>query len=541
MARPIAKLKSSTDLLKKILDQPDLPDVIRHLDGDVLSRLIHHVGLEDSAAIVAYTSADQLGQVFDEDLWKRKKPGQDDFFDGNRFGVWLEILMENGAACAVEKIMEMDENLVALGLFRHIRVKRLEDTWGYWRDDNGDRKGGGKRRSNGDRFRLTFWPYGIIAKNTPAIGTVCEFLAELSEREPDKLYLLLDRCCGLTEDNKGGFGHRSEVLTLSQMLEQDLAAERDARKESRGFVTPASAVSFLRRARSVKTDILRNEHQPDPETRSYFKSWEKEPGPVSASGHAPSEPRPDRQLDAAISRFLTILRDAEVIQTGSSVSLLAGPDEKASGDVLPLGQAIRVISRTQTELYDRLLKDISYLANTLIAGCPFKGRAFHPGEAADAALSTCNLGAEMLLKADNPDIKRLTALLEHKGLIILFMAGWRALFVHGPLQTAKTVVSFLGQLRTIGGNVRKAWEKHRLAECLNESIALGMPWQYAGKLDDPDLFPIQETRETLSGLIREYPILTGMLRPREARKKPYISSRAQLREIRDVLAKISTP
>src|SRR5215813_12198339 len=68
-------------------------------------------GLEDCGELVALATPEQLTRVFDLDLWRAEKPGRDEQFDADRFGVWLEVLMESGASLA-QKLATMDADLV---------------------------------------------------------------------------------------------------------------------------------------------------------------------------------------------------------------------------------------------------------------------------------------------------------------------------------------------------------------------------------------------------------------------------------------------
>ena len=49
---------------------------------------------------------EQLREVFDEDLWRSARPGQDEAFDAARFVVWLEVLLEAGEELVVESRMD---------------------------------------------------------------------------------------------------------------------------------------------------------------------------------------------------------------------------------------------------------------------------------------------------------------------------------------------------------------------------------------------------------------------------------------------------
>jgi hypothetical protein len=67
-------------------------------------------------------TARQLSRIFDLDLWRSAQAGMDEQFDGDRFGVWLEVLAEYGPEAAAQKIAQMDADLVTGGLSQHARV-----------------------------------------------------------------------------------------------------------------------------------------------------------------------------------------------------------------------------------------------------------------------------------------------------------------------------------------------------------------------------------------------------------------------------------
>ena len=87
-------------LLDRILDTPRLAHILPRLPPDVLHRVIQRCGLEDCGELVALAAPSQLGRVFDLDLWRAGQPGTDEQFDADRFGVWLEVLLECGASLA---------------------------------------------------------------------------------------------------------------------------------------------------------------------------------------------------------------------------------------------------------------------------------------------------------------------------------------------------------------------------------------------------------------------------------------------------------
>src|SRR5262245_55084538 len=109
-------------LLDRILNTPNLEHVVPQLPPDLLHRVIRACGLEDCGEIVALATPEQLERIFDLDLWRAAKAGLDEQFDADRFGVWLEVLVEAGAAAAARKLAGMDVDLVVAGFAQHTLV-----------------------------------------------------------------------------------------------------------------------------------------------------------------------------------------------------------------------------------------------------------------------------------------------------------------------------------------------------------------------------------------------------------------------------------
>ena len=115
-------MATSPPLLARLLNTPDLAKVVPRLPPEILHRVIQVCGLEDSAEFVALATPAQLSRILDVDLWHVRTPGADEQFDVDRFGVWLEVLMQSGAAVAAEKLIGLDMELVVAGFSRHIAV-----------------------------------------------------------------------------------------------------------------------------------------------------------------------------------------------------------------------------------------------------------------------------------------------------------------------------------------------------------------------------------------------------------------------------------
>src|ERR1700730_16894697 len=95
-----ARPPDTRGLLERILATPHLAHVVPRLPPEVLHRVIQNCGLEDCGELVALATPGQLAHVLDVDLWRPATAGGDDTLDAERFGVWLEVLMEHGAASA---------------------------------------------------------------------------------------------------------------------------------------------------------------------------------------------------------------------------------------------------------------------------------------------------------------------------------------------------------------------------------------------------------------------------------------------------------
>src|SRR4026209_615282 len=90
-------------LLARLLNTPDLPAVVPRLPAEILHRVIETCGLEDCADLATLATpgppapAVQRVRVLDLDIWRARTPGGEEAFDADRFGAWIEVLLQNGA------------------------------------------------------------------------------------------------------------------------------------------------------------------------------------------------------------------------------------------------------------------------------------------------------------------------------------------------------------------------------------------------------------------------------------------------------------
>ena len=111
----------SRGLIDRMLGSSDLAIVAPRLSR-ALHRVVQRCGLEECGELLALATAEQLAGVLDLDVWHADQPGLDEEFDAERFGVWIETLVEGGARSAAEIVSRLDVDLVAAALAHHARV-----------------------------------------------------------------------------------------------------------------------------------------------------------------------------------------------------------------------------------------------------------------------------------------------------------------------------------------------------------------------------------------------------------------------------------
>jgi hypothetical protein len=148
--------------LERLLNTPQLERIVTRLPPAVLHRVVQHYGLEDCTELIAWATAEQVGRLLDEDLW-RAQPGGDATFDADRFGLWIVVLMQSGAGNAADKLSGVDTRLVIAGLAGHIAAFDRAAVSGYTTLDGDFVEGptaADARISTSSRAAPTFQPCG---------------------------------------------------------------------------------------------------------------------------------------------------------------------------------------------------------------------------------------------------------------------------------------------------------------------------------------------------------------------------------------------
>jgi hypothetical protein len=221
--------------------------------------------------------------------------------------------------------------------------------------------------------------------------------------------------------------------------------------------------------------------------------------------------------------------------------LLEGRPPLLPGDTAPwlIHVAMARLAQSDTRRHSQRLLEVSYLANVLIAGCPFQDRRFRPFEAGQAAVAVCNVGLEQLA-GEKTEPNELMAMLEKKDNLELFRAGWSLLHEHVAMATAKALLAMLKawQLKTQAEKDAKQ-EQLKIIGALEKSMAAGKPWEASDQLHllEPTLDAAHVI--ALRALLAELPLFPGFLQAGVQEKYQFIYSKAQVEQIREFLKAIN--
>lgn len=396
---------STRQLLHRILEAPDLAAQVRALSPPALGALIDRIGLEDAGELVAFATADQLAAVFDDDLWRSRRAGEDEIFDAARFLLWLEVMLEAGDRFVATRLFELDTELVTLAFHRHLLVLDMDSLVA-------EMQGGGDdvdtiEKALDDCLFEELDEYRLIARRHEGWDSLLGAILALDRDHHDYLVKILDRCAKMASEYIEDNGGLYEVLTSEEMLEGDVAAEREDRRAEAGHVAPSAAAAFLKLARMP----VEHTTERDPLTRAWFRSLAKRAEPITSKSASPS-PRHD---------LLSVLAQSEVIdREAPRLPSAAGDAHRPS----LLARALHELVEPSPDAFAARSEELAYLANVLSSGCELQGRRMRPAEAVQIALATCNLGLELVMASE--DRTPAEALTEHPA-DRLFRVAWSRL------------------------------------------------------------------------------------------------------------------
>ncbi len=427
---------SSRQLLARVLEAPDLAGQVRALPGALLGKLIDHVGLEDAAELVALASTQQLTQIFDEALWHSARPGEDERFDSERFLLWLEILLESGERVVAERLAELSEDLLTLALQRHLLVVRLVDLQRELSGDDADSFEAEKALESSLSEELD--DYQLIWRGGDGWDAVLTALLALDRDHHGLVVDVLERCADLSNEQIEDAGGLHAALSGEEMLESDLAAERETRRAADGYVAPSAATAFLRLARQATTGSGPGER--DALTKAYFRELQR--APQSAPAAAPLTARPRFELAG--------LLDAAGITESVAVAprLPARQQRKAATPLL--AQALQQLAERDPITAAARSEELAYLANVLLAAAGHDGERLRAAEAVELALAGVRLGLSLVCaERGAARVVRAEQILAQQGCDQLWRLGFARALEPGLARKAGVDVPALCELKAL--------------------------------------------------------------------------------------------
>jgi hypothetical protein len=201
---------------------------------------------------------------------------------------------------------------------------------------------------------------------------------------------------------------------------------------------------------------------------------------------------------------------------------------------------MQVVFDRNHSAYARRNEELTYLANTIMAGCALQDRPFTTQEAGDAAAAICNLGLEnwpphwIPLKSFPDDF-----LVDHD-LVTVFQVGWTVLHKDVVMYVAERLLAVLTNLRCSDYDIQTGLDT--LGMELSTHSRTGMPWRARDALDVITILDMPAWAALL-GLIDEFPVLHAVLRPSRnprthsvsASAFEFISENSQITVIREFM------
>jgi hypothetical protein len=534
-------------LLDRILNTPSLEHVVPRLQPELLHRVIQSCGLEDCGELVALATPEQVARVFDLDLWRAAKAGLDEQFDAARFGVWLEVLLETGAAAAAQKLAGIDVDLVIAGLAQHALVYDRAAVTPYETTD------GELVTFYADAISvfddgLTFdlGGYLLVAKRADSWEAIVEVLTSLDAGHPDYFHQVMWGCRTLSNSGR-------EIDGLDNLLHEgdqamfDLAVDREQRREKDGYVTPAQARALLQMSRELRlgSDVM---PPTNPLARAYFRAIE---GTTSADAYSASSasgllaagseatPAPEDTAEAVAAVFEALLEAGILAQPPRA--LLSGSEGRAPRLGYIRSRLEFALDQDQAA-YSARNEELAYLANTLMAGCSVQARPFTAQEASDAAVAVCNLGLENWpphwLPAKTTELP--DSFLVSHDLVNVFQVGWKVLHNNVSMYAAEQLIRVLVRLECSDREIQTGLDELR-AELARQWQA-GAPWRARDALDVIAILDMPAW-VTLLALIDECPVIhAGISASRDSRVRAvspsdfeFISENSQIAAVREFM------
>jgi uncharacterized protein DUF6178 len=494
-----------------------LAQLAPRLQPEQLHRVIRAYGLEDCGELVAHATPAQLSRVFDLDLWRPAKPGLDEQFDAERFGMWIEVLVEAGADFAAEKLSHIPLEQLIAGFAHHARVFDIAAIAPYDTTD-GERI---ESRAVEDALEREVGGYHLVARREDAWHAIVAVFLSLDAHHRGRFDELMSALRSLSDTTRELDGLDALLESGEQMM-FDAGTQRGRRRKKQGFTSPADARAFLQMSRSVRPGVV---PPPNPLARAYFRSIDT--SPVLDESDARKA-----EFDADV---MELLAEAGVIPQQAPHGLLTGSQDQSSGRLADMNRQMRHVFERNQAAFEERHAELAYLANALMAGCSIQSRPFSAKEASDAAAAVCNLG---LAKSPLPE----DYLVGHD-LVGIFQIGWTVLYEEVAMYAAKTLIDVADRMRYDDKQIQGELNALRIA--MRRQVKAGTPWRAEATLDMIAMLD-QPAWAALAGLIAECPVIHDALtasltrRPQaiDAQAFTFIADKADIARIREFMASL---
>jgi hypothetical protein len=541
--------------LARVLETAHLAALVPYFPAETLHALIRHGGLHDTAELLVAATPEQLTAVFDLDLWRHAQPGQNEQFDADRFGEWLEVLIEVSPAVAARIVAAQDEHLVIAGVSRYVRV--LDPATiapPTWSDDQAPSDAESAPREGSES---AIGGYLVSAVRADAWDAVVGLLMALEADHP-RYFQAVMRGCRLLSNSTPEVDGLDNLLTAPEQLLHDVSVGREHRQSLRGYSTPADARAFLQMARQRRREARDGTSAVNPIAAAYFRAVDDvastaehaardAPGNAGATPAPPGHPRPEG-LDAMVD----LLAEAGLVPGRPRALLEGSPSEQSRlARLRPLMEYVR---DNEDDAYFARSRELAFLANTLMAGCSVQSRAFTAQEASDAVVSTCNLGLEQWpARWPDSDTRPVVAsapagslpedFLVRHDLVTAFEVGWAVLYEDVSLTVASRLLITLKGVRSGDAEIQRG-----LAALRRELVAqqkARTPWRARGALEVIALLDMTAWA-SLVGLLDECPVLPealtatlkGHTRGVSATAFEFISTTAQIEAVKAFMERL---
>jgi hypothetical protein len=507
------------DRIARAPDAAQLAKAVPHLAPETLHALVRHHGLEASGDLVAAATSEQLTALFDIDLWRPAQSGCDERFDADRFGEWIEALVDSDEVLAARTIAALDEELVVTGLSCYVRVfdpaALLMPVSEEEAIDLDVPAFAGLSRELGG--------YIVRASRTDAWDAIVALLFALAEHHPDRFHGVMQGCRRLSNSKPEVDGLDDLLMEPDQVL-HDVTAEREGRRSRQGYVTAADARAFLHMARQ-RRNRSGTQGSSNPIVAASFRAAGDDPPPIDTNREGPAVQRSDVEDRESREAVNALLEDAGLLSSRPRALLPGSHDERPRPNRIET--LLREVADTDEVAFAARSRELAFLANVLVAGGSVQARAFTPHEASEAAIATCNLGLEHW-----PD-----SVLADTDLIAAFEAGWATLH-ELSMFVARQLIAIATDLRSVDPDIQQGM--HSLTRALVRECGQGTPWRARDSLEVVAMIDMP-VHVSLLALVDECPVLpdalTAILERRTGAISPtafeFISSGRQIQKIRE--------